>query len=116
MLTTHYLERAENLCKEVIMIDKGKSAYKREQSKELLRNMNLKSINIHIENEINELSKELKNLDFILINRKCLSLDYKPSKTSIERVLNIILKNNITIKDIITNEPSLEDLFNNLVK
>ena len=29
LLTTHYLEEAENLCKEVIMIDKEKSAYKR---------------------------------------------------------------------------------------
>ena len=32
-----------------------------------------------------------------------------------EKVLNIILKNNIIIKDIVTSEPSLEDLFNNLV-
>ena len=115
LLTTHYLEEAENLCKEVIMIDKGKVLIKG-TIKELLRNIDLKSINIHIENEINELSKELKKFGFILINRKCLSLDYKPSETSIEKVLNIILKNNIKIKDIITNEPSLEDLFNNLVK
>ena len=32
-----------------------------------------------------------------------------------EKILNIILKNNIIIKDIVTSEPSLEDLFNNLV-
>ena len=115
LLTTHYLEEAENLCKEVIMIDKGKVLVKG-AIKELLSNIDLKSINIHIENEINELPKELKKFGFILINGKCLSLNYKPSDTSIERVLNIILQNNITIKDIITNEPSLEDLFNNLVK
>ena len=33
-----------------------------------------------------------------------------------EKIFNIILKNNIIIKDIVTSEPSLEDLFNNLVE
>ena len=33
-----------------------------------------------------------------------------------ENILNIILKNNIKIKDIVTSEPSLEDLFNNLLQ
>ena len=49
LLTTHYLEEAENLCKEVIMIDKGKVLIKG-AIKELLKNIDLKSINIHIEN------------------------------------------------------------------
>ena len=32
-----------------------------------------------------------------------------------ENILNIILKNNIKIKDIVTSEPSLEDLFNQFI-
>ena len=45
-----------------------------------------------------------------------LSIAYKPSAISIEKILNILMTNNVKIKDIITSEPSLEDLFNNLVK
>ncbi|MBF96136.1 MAG: multidrug ABC transporter ATP-binding protein [Pelagibacterales bacterium] len=114
LLTTHYLEEAESLCKEVIMIDKGKIIIKGE-IKKLLENIDLKSISIFIENEIKQLPKDLKKLGVLLKNKKCLTLDYKPSDTSIEKILNIILRNNIQIKDIVTSEPSLEDLFNNLV-
>ncbi len=115
LLTTHYLEEAENLCKEVIMINNGKILIQG-KIKNLLKNIDLKSINILTENEINELPTELKKFGFLLTNRKCFSIDYKPSKTSIEKILNIILQNNIKVKDIITSEPSLEDLFNNFVK
>ena len=115
LLTTHYLEEAENLCKEVIMIDNGKILIQGE-IKNLLKDIDLKSINILTENEIKELPIELKKIGFLVKNRKCFSIDYKPSQTSIEKILNIILQNNIKVKDIITSEPSLEDLFNNLVK
>ena len=32
-----------------------------------------------------------------------------------EKILKIMLTNNIVIKDIVTNDPSLENLFNNLL-
>ena len=114
LLTTHYLEEAESLCKEVIMIDKGKIIIKGE-IKKLLESIDLKSISILIENEIKQLPKDLKKLGVFLKHKKCLTLDYKPSDTSIEKILNIILRNNIKIKDIVTSEPSLEDLFNSLI-
>ena len=115
LLTTHYLEEAENLCKDVIMINKGKILIKG-KIKNLLNNIDLKSISIFVENDIDKLPQELKSFGFYLKNKKCLSINYKPSQTPIEKVLKIIFKNQLKIKDIITNEPSLEDLFNNLVK
>ena len=115
LLTTHYLEEAENLCKDVIMINKGKILIKG-KIKNLLNNIDLKSISIFVENNIDKLPQELKSFGFYLKNKKCLSINYKPSQTPIEKVLKIIFKHQLKIKDIITNEPSLEDLFNNLVK
>ena len=115
LLTTHYLEEAENLCKDVVMIDKGKIVIQGE-IKKLLKNIDLKAINIFTENKIKKLPNELDNFGFSLKNDKCFFIAYKPSKTSMEKILNIILKNNIIVKDIVTSEPSLEDLFNNLVK
>ena len=115
LLTTHYLEEAENLCKDVIMIDKGKIIIQGE-IKELLKNIDLKSINIYTENKLENLPEELISLGFTLKNHKCIFISYKPSETSMEKIFNIILKNNIKIKDIVTSEPSLEDLFNNLVE
>ena len=53
---------------------------------------------------------------FSLKNDGCFLINYRPSKTSMENILNLILKNNIKIKDIVTTEPSLEDLFNHLVQ
>ena len=46
LLTTHYLEEAENLCKDVVMIDKGKIVIQGE-IKKLLKNIDLKAINIY---------------------------------------------------------------------
>ncbi len=115
LLTTHYLEEAENLCKDVVMIDEGKIIIQGE-IKKLLKNIDLKSVNIYTENKIKKLPDELSNFGFSQKNDNCFLIDYKPSETSMDYILNIILKNNIKIKDIVTNEPSLEDLFNNLVK
>ena len=115
LLTTHYLEEAENLCKEVIMIDKGKVLING-KIKKLLKNIDLKSVKVLFENEILKLPSELKNFGFSLHDNHSLSIAYKPSAISIEKILNILMTNNVKIKDIITSEPSLEDLFNNLVK
>ena len=115
LLTTHYLEEAESLCKEVVMIDKGKIIIQGE-IKTLLRNIDSKSINIQIEKEIIKLPEKLKKFGFTLKNKKNIAINYKPSENSIEQILNIVLMNNMKIKDIVTSEPSLEDLFNNLVK
>ena len=114
LLTTHYLEEAENLCKDVVMINKGEIVIQGE-IKKLLKNIDHKSVNIYSENQIKKLPDELTNFGFLQKNENCFLLDYKPSEISMENILNIILKNNIKIKDIVTNEPSLEDLFNNLV-
>ena len=114
LLTTHYLEEAENLCKDVVMINKGEIVIQGE-IKKLLKNIDHKSVNIYTENQIKKLPDELTNFGFLQKNENCFLLDYKPSEISMENILNIILKNNIKIKDIVTNEPSLEDLFNNLV-
>ena len=115
LLTTHYLEEAEHLCKDVIMINKGKILIKG-KIKNLLKNIDLKSISIFVENDINKLPKELKGFGFFLKSKKCLSIDYQPSQTPIEKLLKMIFKHQIKVKDIITNEPSLEDLFNYFVK
>ena len=115
LLTTHYLEEAENLCKDVVMIDKGKIVIQGE-IKKLLKNIDLKAINIYTENKIKKLPNELYNFGFSLKSEKCFFITYKPSETSMEKILNIILKNNIIIKDIVTSEPNLEDLFTNLVE
>ena len=114
LLTTHYLEEAENLCKDVVMINKGEIVIQGKINK-LLKGIDHKSVNIYTENQIKKLPDELTNFGFSLKNQNCFLLDYKPSENSMENILNIILKNNIKIKDIVTNEPSLEDLFNNLV-
>ena len=115
LLTTHYLEEAENLCKEVVMIDKGKIIINGE-IKKLLKNIDLKTINIFTENNIKKLPQDLESLGFFIKNKKCFSFSYKPSLISMDKILNIILKNNFKVKDIVTSEPSLEDLFNNFVK
>ena len=96
------------------MIDKGKIVIQGE-IKTLLNNIDLKSINIYTENRIKKLPDELYKFWFFKKNENLIFLNYKPSKLSMEKILKIMLTNNIVIKDIVTNEPSLENLFNNLL-
>ena len=114
LITTHYLEEAESICKDVAIINKGEIVING-NIKNLIKNIDKKNLNIILENSINVIPKRLKNLGFKIKEKKLLNIDYKPSKYSVGFLISQVLESNLIIKDISINEAKLEDLFKEIV-
>ena len=114
LITTHYLEEAESICKDVAIINKGEIVING-NIKNLIKNIDKKNLNIILENSINVIPKNLKNLGFKIKEKKLLNIEYKPSKYSVGFLVSQVLESNLIIKDIAINEANLEDLFKEIV-
>ncbi len=114
LLTTHYLEEAEALCDKIAIIDQGKIvAY--DKTSTLLKRLATKSLIIHHHGKApNNLADNLhlpKHARLIASTKQDLEICYNPQKVPIGQLLAIMEKNRITIADLTTKEPSLEEVF-----
>jgi ABC-2 type transport system ATP-binding protein len=115
LLTTHYLEEAEQLCDEIAVINHGKviACDKKENLMKLLSTKQLlistvSNIDIGIFSHIQQLQAKLIDIDKVVIN-------YDPEKIAVEKILRCISDANLQIKDISTKQPDLEEVFKHLI-
>ena len=114
ILTTHYLEEAENLCDHIAIINHGKIVAN-ESKKSLLRKLNEKIIYIKFKNNIDKKSKQaLKKIGTIKFDSNELQINFKPDKISMKKIIKIIYETDIDIIDLSTKDASLEDVFINI--
>jgi len=117
ILTTHYIEEAEDLADRVGFINNGKISLI-ENKKQLIEKMGKKTLSIHINNSINNIPNNLKKYKLEISNNgTTLIYNYNINhdKTGITRLLNDLSNENIILKDIKTNQSSLEDIFVDIV-
>ena len=110
LLTTHYLEEAEQLCDRIAIIDKGKVAAD-EETKTLLHRLDGKCLSVTTENEIGDLPPALAALQIARTNGKRLEIRYRPSETNAGAILESLRAAGISIIDVATVETDLEDIF-----
>ncbi len=115
IITTHYLHEAEELCKEVGIIDDGKliASDTTYNIKSMIDNRQI-VINTFNSNFKLEIFKKM-NIETIF-NNNILEINYKPSEVNFNQVLDAIHKSDIQIKDMSINETNLEDVFLKLTK
>ena len=115
ILTTHYLEEAENLCDHIAIINHGKIVAN-ESKKSLLRKLNEKIIYIKFKNNIDKKSEQaLKKIGTIKFDSNELQINFKPDKISMKKIIKIIYETDIDIIDLSTKDASLEDVFINVI-
>ena len=112
ILTTHYLEEAENLCDHIAIVSKGE-IIANETTNSLLTNSNKKIIKITLsKNEISTKDKNfLKNIGQIIIHENKVQLHFNPNKISTKKVIETLHKSKLDIIDLSTKDVSLEDIF-----
>jgi len=116
LLTTHYLEEAEELCDDIAIIDKGKVIIDGKKQ-EIVKTLDGKQLQITTKNNIKIIPKSIKdNFDCKIVDKNNLIIDYSPKKTNISDILAILNKEKIEIADILTKQADLEDVFKFLVK
>ena len=115
ILTTHYLEEAEEMCDRIAILNKG-NVVALDSTKNLLNRIQTKKVTFKKDKEINIKKNDLESLEIIskIGNEVCVS--YEKSKVNMEKLINLIKKNNIKIVDISTDDGDLEDVFLRLIK
>ena len=115
ILTTHYLEEAEEMCDRIAILNKG-NVVALDCTKNLLNRIQTKKVTFKTDKEINIQKNDLESLEIIskIGNEVCVS--YEKSKVSMEKLINLIKKNNVKIVDISTDDGDLEDVFLRLIK
>ena len=115
ILTTHYLEEAEEMCTRIGILNKG-NLVALDSTKNLLNNILTKKVTFKINKKIEIKDNELDSLKIISNKENEICISYEKSKVNIEEIINLIKKTNVKIDDIFTDDGDLEDVFLLLTK
>ena len=118
ILTTHYIEEAEEIADRVGIINNGKIILV-DEKKKLIQKLGQKILKIELSEPIELIPNELESFKLQLNNEKNIltyTYDTKGKNTGITSLLSEIKNLGLQLKDISTEQSSLESIFLNLVK
>ena len=118
ILTTHYIEEAEEIADRVGIINNGKIILV-DEKENLIKKLGQKILKIELSEPIKLIPKELKDFKLQLNSDKNILIytyDTKGKNTGITSLLSDIKSLGLQLKDISTEQSSLESIFLNLVK
>ena len=110
ILTTHYLEEAEEMCDRIGILNNG-NLVALDSTKNLLNKIQTKKVTLKIDKKIEIKDNALESLKIISNEENEICMSYEKSKINIEQIINLFKKDNIKINDISTNDADLEDVF-----
>jgi ABC-2 type transport system ATP-binding protein len=110
ILTTHYLEEAEELCDSIAIVNHGE-VIACEPTPQLLSRLDYKTLVITPKAPLAVLPPELSDLDTNLRADGTLAITFRNKDTGIVRLLERVRAANIGISDLTTEAPDLEDVF-----
>ena len=113
ILTTHYLQEAEELCDRVGIIHKG-NLIALDTTENMLNKIQTKTLKFEINKRI--VLDDMNNKDFnILTNTDSeFKIEYNKQELNIQKIIKLLENQGIVIKDIKSEDPDLEDVFVNL--
>lgn len=109
VLTTHYLEEAQELCDQIAIINRGE-VVACEPTGTLLRRMDSRNVVVTPEQPVS-VAPALTGFDTKLRAGGAFSVSYRTGQSSVEQVLAAVRASGLLIKDIATEDPDLEDVF-----
>lgn len=110
VLTTHYLEEAEELCDRIAIIDQGE-VVACDTTSNLLAGLDQKALLITPTQPLAQVPAALASDRVTLKDDGRLHIAYQPSKAAVDKILSDVREAGITVKDISTEEADLEDIF-----
>jgi ABC-2 type transport system ATP-binding protein len=115
LLTTHYLEEAQELCDTIAIINHGRLVAN-EPTRTLLRRLDSKSVSIQTDADLAAVPEALRPFDAELAEPRRLVLRYQPSRQPIGAILTAVQAAGIGVVDLSTEEADLEDIFLQLTR
>ena len=118
ILTTHYIEEAEAIADRVAVINKGEMIVV-DETASLIKSLGQKTLTIDLHETIKTLPEGLQNYKLTIVNDG-LSIDYQydtqSKQTGITSLLQDMKEAGLKLKDLNTEQSSLEKIFVELVK
>ncbi|HTK12696.1 MAG TPA: ABC transporter ATP-binding protein [Xanthobacteraceae bacterium] len=118
ILTTHYIEEAEEMADRIGVISKGELVLV-EQKAELMRKLGKKQLSIHLQKPLDVVPDALAAYHLILsedMHELVYTYDTQAERPGITSLLTDLNTAGIRLKDISTTQSSLEDIFVDLVR
>ncbi|POR45358.1 ABC transporter ATP-binding protein [Bosea psychrotolerans] len=118
ILTTHYIEEAEEMADRIGVISKGEIILVEEKA-ELMRKLGRKQLTLSLQEPLASVPPVLASYDLALEaegNELVYTYDTKAERTGITALLQDLSQANIRFKDLHTSQSSLEDIFVSLVR
>lgn len=110
VLTTHYLEEAEQLCDRIAIIHQGE-VVANEATPTLLQRIDEKALVLKVEGPIGDAPRKIAGLPVELHGETGMTIRYSAAERSFDEVLAAVHEAGFTVLDLSTREADLEDIF-----
>lgn len=113
LYTTHYLEEAEYLCKNISIMDNGKNIVTGNM-KELIENVSIKEkifVSGIFKQSFIDFLKEEENIIFVEEKDGSLILNYNTNVGNLKNLVHLLDKYNVAYDSIFSKRPSLQDVY-----
>ncbi len=110
VLTTHYLEEAEELCDQIAIINHGELIANK-PTRELVEMAREKIVRVQVDQDIAALPTEDVFIGCELLDPRTLEITYNRDALNAGQVLALVQQHGHTIEDVTTREADLEDVF-----
>lgn len=110
ILTTHYLEEAQEMCDEIAIIDQGEKIIQ-DKTVNLLARLDGKTL---VVTPATPFEADIPLPEGVTLTRRphgVLALSFRKGKISVETMISALHSAGVSIQDIATEEPDLEDVF-----
>ena len=114
VLTTHYLEEAEQLCDRIAIINHGK-VVANEPTRTLIARAQEKSVVVTFASDLDQWLDAPCFESIERIDARTIAIGYRKDRVNAGEVLAAVQQNGLNIVDVKTREPDLEDVFMSLV-
>ena len=110
LLTTHYLEEAEELCDRIAIINHGR-LIACDQTKNLMGKLDSKRVTVMLSEDLGQIPDTLQKFNVTLKNPRELEFTYQPSQLRSSDIIIAVQDAGLQFAEIATKEPELEDIF-----
>jgi ABC-2 type transport system ATP-binding protein len=115
LLTTHYLEEAEELCDRIAIINHGR-VIACDTKDALMRQLDHKELTLQLADDIGEVPEALAPFQPEPVGPRHLRFHYWSSNSPVPEILAAVTSSGLSVVDVSTEESDLEDIFLKLTR
>jgi len=115
VLTTHYLEEAEQLCDRIAIINHGQ-VIANEPTRELVGRAQEKNVVVTVDRDVTSAPEATCFEQIAVSGERQLTITYRKDRVNAGEVLGALQAQGLGIVDVVTRDPDLEDVFLSLVR